>query len=78
MDSIELLEAAAKNHGKECKVEVSNGDLYRGVINGLSESTPDNKPALRLRISEAEATRIGVSYLREIAIPYDVIKGIEF
>jgi len=78
MDSIKLIQEIAGKIGQSCKVSVTNGDLYDGVYHGYCESTRENPLALRLGISETEATRIGVSYLREIGIPYDVITDIKF
>lgn len=78
MDSIELTEKTKGKRGESCKVTVSTGDVYAGIFNGYSESTPDNPLVLRLILSKDEAARIGVSYLREIGMPYDVIRAIEF
>lgn len=78
MDSIQLLETTLRHYGETCHVTVSNGDTYTGVYHGYSESTPENPLVLRLGIGSAEAERIGVPYMSEIGISYDVIKSIEF
>ena len=78
MDSIKLLETTAGKMGQLCSVTVSNGDIYPGVYHGYCESTPENPLTLRLGIAESEAKRIGVIWLREIGVPYDVIENIKF
>ena len=78
MDSIQLLSETAGKFGQECKVSVTTGDTYTGLYRGFCESTRENPLTLRLGISEAEANRIGTSWLREIGVPYDVITNIIF
>ncbi len=78
MDSIELLEKTIGKHGKSCSVDVTTGDTYCGTFRGFAESTSENPLMLRLRISPNEAKRIGVPYLSEIGVRYDVIKAISF
>jgi len=78
MDSIKLLEATAGKMGQLCKVAVSSGDTYTGVYYGYCEATPENPLVLRLGIDESEAKRIGVAWLREIGVSYDVIENVKF
>jgi hypothetical protein len=78
MDSIELLETTIGKFGNVCQVSVSTGDTYSGIYNGYGESTPENPLMLRLKLSKKEAERIGVPYLSEIGIRYDVITSISF
>lgn len=78
MDSIQLISETAGKLGQTCNVSVSTGDTYTGIYRGFCESTRENPLALRLGISEAEANRIGTSWLREIGVPYDVITNIQF
>lgn len=78
MDSIQLLSETAGKVGQTCRVSVSTGDAYSGIYRGYCESTREYPLTLRLGISEAEAKRIGTSWLREIGVPYDVINNIEF
>lgn len=78
MDSIQLLSETAGKFGQECKVSVTTGDTYTGLYRGFCESTRENPLTLRLGISEAEANRIGTSWLREIGVPYNVITNIKF
>ncbi len=78
MDSIQLLSETAGNFGKKCSVSVSTGETYSGYYRGYSDSTRENPLTLRLGIGENEANRIGVSWLREIGIPYDVITDVKF
>ena len=78
MDSIALLERTFGHYGDKCKVTVSNGDTYTGIYRGYGESTRENPLMLRLGLSKSEATRIGVPYLAEIGIPYDVITAVDF
>ena len=78
MDSIELLKETAGKFGQTCNVSVSNYDTYSGMYRGYCESTPEAPLSLRLQISKAEAERIGIPWIKEIGIPYDVIIKIEF
>ncbi len=78
MDSILLLSETAGKLGQRCSISVSNGDTYSGYYRGFCESTRENPLALRLFISENEATRIGIPWLREIGVPYNVINNITF
>nr|DAI94794.1 MAG TPA: hypothetical protein [Caudoviricetes sp.] len=78
MDSIQLFSETNRKFGQTCTVSVSTGDAYSGIFHGYSESTPEQPLTLRLGISEGEAKRIGVSWLRIIEIPYDVITNIKF
>lgn len=78
MDSIQLLSETAGKIGLKCSVSVSTGDTYSGYYRGYCESTREYPLTLRLGISEREAKRIGISWLREIGIPYDVITNIQF
>ena len=78
MDSIELTSKTEGKFGQECKVSVGTCDVYSGVFRGYCESTKGYPLTLRLGISEKEAKRIGVSWLREIGIPYDAITDIQF
>lgn len=78
MDSIQLVAETARKFGQTCSVSVSTGDVYSGVYRGYGESTPEHPLTLRLGISEKEAQKIGVGWLREIGIPYDVITNIRF
>jgi len=78
MDSIQLLSETAGKFGQSCKVSVSTGDTYTGFYQGFCDSTKENPLTLRLVISEAEANRIGTSWMREIGVPYDVITNIKF
>lgn len=78
MDSIQLLSVTAGKIGQTCTVTVSTGDTYVGLYRGFCESTRENPLTLRLGISEAEAYRIGTSWLREIGVPYNVIINIKF
>lgn len=73
-----LLSETAGKFGQECKVYVTTGDVYSGYYRGFSEVTQEHPLTLRLEISEKEAKRIGVSWLREIGVPYDAIKDIQF
>lgn len=78
MDSIKLLTETAGKNGCECKVHVTTGEIYSGLFCGYCESTREYPLTLRLCISEKEAARIGVPWLREIGVPYDVIDNISF
>lgn len=78
MDSIKLLSETTGKFGQECSVSVSTGDTYTGYYRGYCESTRENPLTLRLGINEEESKRIGVSWLREIGVPYDVITDIKF
>lgn len=78
MDSIQLLTEIAGKFGKKCEVSVSTGDSYTGNYYGFLTSTPEYPLTLRLEISEDEANRIGVPWLREIGVPYNVITNIVF
>lgn len=78
MDSIQLVSETAEKFGQTCSVSVSTGDVYSGVYRGFGESTPEYPLTLRLGISEKEAERIGIGWLREIGVPYDVITNITF
>lgn len=78
MDSIHLLSETAGKFGQRCFVSVSTGDTYSGYFRGYCESTKEYPLTLRLGISEEEARRIGISWLREIGVPYDVITNIKF
>ena len=78
MDSIELLQLTAGKQGNPCKVSVKNFDTYDGIYRGFCESTFESPLSLRLQISETEAHRIGVPWLKEIGIPYDIIRHVEF
>ena len=78
MDSIQLLSETAGRLGQKCDVSVSTVDTYSGYYRGFCESTREYPLTLRLAISEVEAKRIGMSWLREIAIPYDAITYIKF
>lgn len=78
MDSIKLLETTAGKMGQLCSVTVSTGDIYTGVYHGYCESTAENPLTLRLGIAESEAQRIGVAWLREIGVSYDVINNVKF
>lgn len=78
MDSIQLHSETAGKFGQQCSVSVSTGDSYSGYYRGFYESTREYPLTFRLGISEDEAKRIGISWLREIGIPYDVITNIQF
>ncbi len=78
MDSIQLLSETAGNFGQKCSVSVSTGDTYSGYFRGYCDSTRENPLTLRLVIDENEAKRIGVSWLREIGVPYEVITNVKF
>ena len=78
MDSIQLLSDTAGKLGERCRVTVSSGDTYEGVYRGFCESTQEAPLTLRLAVSEQEANRIGVPWLRMVGIPYDVIISIQF
>lgn len=78
MDSIQLVSETFGKFGQKCKVSVSTGETYEGYYHGYCESMQEYPLTLRLGISEDEAQRIGVSWLHEIGVPYDVITGIEF
>ncbi|MDE5596149.1 MAG: hypothetical protein K2I89_11360 [Muribaculaceae bacterium] len=78
MDSIKLLSETAGKIGKTCSVSVTTGDTYSGCYHGYCESTKEYPLTLLLGISENEALRIGVPWLREIGVPYDVIDSIKF
>ncbi len=78
MDSIQLLSETTGKFGQRCSVSVSTGDTYSGFYRGYCDSTRENPLTLRLGIDENEAKRIGVSWLREIGIPYDVITNVKF
>lgn len=78
MDSIELVQKTSGKYGQGCKVSVSTRDVYTGIFNGFCESTPENPLTLRLLISKEQAIKIGVSYLSEIGVPYDVITEVNF
>lgn len=78
MDSIELVKATSGNYGEKCQVRVTTGDTYSGIFHGYGESPRENPLMLRLGITKAEADRIGVPYLSEIGIRYEVITSISF
>lgn len=78
MDSIKLVTKTSGKFGQECKVSVNTGETYSGLFHGYCESTKESPLTLRLGISEKEAARIGVPWLREIGVPYDVIDNISF
>ncbi len=78
MDSIELVTMTSGKSGQECKVSVNTGEIYSGLFHGYCESTKEFPLTLRLYISGKEAARIGLPWLREIGIPYDVIDNISF
>lgn len=78
MDSIELLTKTAGKIGQKCSVHVTSGDVYSGHYCGYCESTKENPLTLRLSIDAKEAERIGISWMREIGVPYDVITHISF
>lgn len=78
MDSIKLLSETAGKNGQECSVRVTSGEVYSGYYCGFCESTKENPLTLRLCIDAKEAERIGVSWLREIGVPYDVVNKISF
>ncbi len=78
MDSIELLKTTVGHYGKQCRVTVTTGDEYVGIYHGYAESTKENPLVLRLGVSSSEAERIGVPYLKEIGVSYEVITAITF
>lgn len=78
MDSIELLTKTAEKNGQKCSVHVTSGDVYLGHYCGYCESTKENPLTLRLSIDAKEAERMGISWMREIGVPYDVITRISF
>lgn len=78
MDSIELLEQTFGHYGDKCEVTVSTGAVYTGIYRGYGESIKENPLMLRLEISGSEASRIGVPYLSEIGIRYEVITCVRF
>lgn len=77
-DSIELLTKTAGKIGQECSVHVTSGDVYSGHYCGYCESTKENPLTLQLGIDAKEAEEIGISWMREIGVPYDVITHISF
>lgn len=78
MDSIELLSETVGKFGQKCSVTILTGDTYNGYYRGFCESTHENPLTLRLGISEDEAKRVGMSWLREIGVPYYVINNVNF
>lgn len=78
MDSIELLSETVGKFGQECSVHLTSGDVYSGHYCGYCDSTKENPLTLRLGIDAKEAERIGVPWMREIGVPYEVINNISF
>ena len=78
MDSIELLTKTAGKIGQKCSVHVTSGHDYSGHYCGYCESTKENPLTLRLGIDVKEAEEIGIPWMREIGVPYDVITRISF
>ena len=78
MDCIKLLSETAGKNGQECSVHVTSDEVYFGYYCGFCESTKENPLTLRLCIDAKEAERIGVPWLREIGVPYEVVNKISF
>lgn len=78
MDSIEFCFKTAGKIGQKCSVHVTSGDVYSGHYCGYCESTKENPLTLRLGIDAKEAEKIGIPWMREIGVPYDVITHISF